>query len=200
MTKIGLLGGSFDPIHNGHLMIAAEIRRSCGLDRVILLPSADPPHKAGLLALRHRLRMVELAIEGDPGLELSSFDSDRTGPTYTIDTILHFQELLGEAELHWIVGADSLNELATWRRAPELVDRCRIVTAGRPGSNAVDWRRLGETFSAEQVRRLRDGVQDTPQLDVSSTRVRSQTRHGGSIGDLVPDPVREYIESHGLYS
>lgn len=201
-SKIGLFGGSFNPIHNGHLMIATEIRQGCALDRMVFLPSANPPHKTNqeLLAPHHRLQMVELAIEEDSELEMSSFDSSRTGPTYTIDTILYFQKLFGEgASLYWIIGADSLNELATWHRASELVDRCRIVTAGRPGNNAIDWKRLAETFSAAQVQRLKDDIQSTQQLDISSTSIRSRVSQGEPIDDLVPPAVHKYIKKHELY-
>ena len=208
-SKVGLFGGSFNPIHNGHLMVATEIRQGCALDRMVLLPSAHPPHKTNqeLLAPHHRLRMVELAIADDPNLELSSYDSSRAGPTYTIDTILYFQKLFGEeTSLYWIIGADSLNELATWHRASELVDLCRIITAGRPGNSAshagqhaIDWSCLGESFSDEQIQRLRDGVQDTPELDISSTSIRDRVCRGEPIDDLVPPSVCKYIKTHELY-
>ncbi|MDO8630201.1 MAG: nicotinate-nucleotide adenylyltransferase [Phycisphaerales bacterium] len=200
--RIGLYGGSFNPIHCGHLIVARSIRERLDLGRVVFLPSRHPPHKAegGLAAAEHRSEMVRLAIAGEPGFEFSDYDLTRDGPCYTIDTVFHFLARFGPGvELSWIIGGDSLAELPTWRRTRELVDACRIVTAARPGVGGVDWEALGKLFDDVQIQRLRDGVVDTPMIDISSTDIRCRTRDGRSIRYLVPDCVRDYIDEHGLY-
>lgn len=200
--RVGLYGGSFNPIHNGHLIVARAVAEQVGLERVMLLPSVRPPHKGDgqLLDARHRAAMVKLAIEGEPLFEFSDFDLTREGPSYTIDTVMHFRESLGpQAELHWIIGADSLSELTTWHRVRDLVDACRIVTAARPGWDAIDWTPLRAILGDAQVAALQAGVLATPRIDISSTDIRRRERDGQSIRYLVPDSVRLYIERNALY-
>ncbi len=200
--RIGLYGGSFNPIHCGHLIIARSIREHLDLDRVVFLPSRQPPHKGegDLLEAEHRAELVRLAIAGEPGFEFSDHDLCRRGPCYTIDTVQHFQARFGaDGELFWMIGEDSLSELPTWRRAGELVNMCRIVTAARSPVDRVDWIVLQSAFDAEQVRRLRDGLLSTPVMDISSTEIRRRIRDGCSIRYLVPDPVAEYIRERRLY-
>ena len=134
--RIALYGGSFNPIHSGHLIIARAVAEQLDLTRVILLPSKHPPHKQAeaLLDAAHRAEMVRLAIPDEPLFEFSDFDLTRDGPSYTVETVAHFRKSLGAAvELFWIIGADSLAELSTWHRVCDLVDTCRIITAARPG-------------------------------------------------------------------
>jgi nicotinate-nucleotide adenylyltransferase len=200
--RVGLYGGSFNPIHNGHLIVARSVAECLKLDRVILLPSARPPHKSDrkLLDAGHRAAMVKLAIEGETLFEFSDFDLTREGPSYTIDAVAHYQTMFGpQVELHWIIGADSLAELTTWYRVSELVDACRIVTAARPGWDAIDWTHLCAVLSDAQVSVLQAGVLPTPRIDVSSTDIRRRVRDGQSIRSLVPDSVRSYIERNALY-
>jgi nicotinate-nucleotide adenylyltransferase len=201
-TRIGLYGGSFDPIHNGHLIIARAVAERLGLERVILLPSANPPHKPGerLAELAHRAQMVKLAIADEPLFEFSDYDLTRTGPSYTIDTVNHFRGLLGpQADLHWIIGADSLAELTTWHRAAELVDACRIVTAARTGWEQIAWDELAAALDETQIAKLKTGVLDTPVVEISSTDIRRRIRQGLSVRYLLAEKVLEYIERHGLY-
>ncbi len=201
-TRIGLFGGSFNPIHNGHLIVARAVAERLRLERVILLPSARPPHKGDrkLLDGVHRAAMVKLAIIEEPLFEFSDFDLTRDGPSYTIETVMHFRQSLGpQAELHWIIGADSLSELTAWHRVRDLVDACGIVTAARPGWEAIDWAPLRAILSDAQVAALQAGVLPTPRVDISSTDIRRRVREGRSIRYLVPDPVRSYIETHALY-
>lgn len=239
--RIALYGGSFNPIHLGHLIIARAVAEEMDLDRVIFLPSASPPHKdAGDLApAEHRAAMVRLAIDNEPIFAFSDYDLKRSGPTYTIETVKHFLKhgdteapsdgpgrhdvtkppghdwkqhwgvgvrregvpICGDVDffLGWIMGADSLMELPTWHRPGELVDACQIITAARPGYEVIDWNVLAKTFSVAQIERLRQGVVDTPRIDISSSDVRRRIREGRSIRFLVPEPVREYIDSERLY-
>ena len=202
LGRSGLYGGSFDPIHLGHVRIARAVADGLGLQRVIFLPSSSPPHKQDrvLVDPAHRLAMVKLAIEGESDFEVSDFDLTRDGPTFTIDTIAHFRETFGaSAEIFWIIGADSLAELPSWHRASELVDACRIVTVGRAGTAPTDWVVLRKKLSERQVARLQAGVVETPLIDLSSTDIRTRVRANQPIRALVAEPVATYIEQRGLY-
>ena len=201
-TKVALLGGTFNPIHNGHLIIARSVAEHLGLSRVVLIPSANPPHKTAhdLADAGDRLEMVRLAITGDAGFEASDVEIRRSGPSYTILTVeAHRRELGADAEIYWIIGGDTLPELHTWYRVGELVDLCRIVTAARPGFETPELSALSTTLTAEQTKRLRDGVLPTPRIDISATDIRRRVGKGRSIRYLVPDAVADYITQQGLY-
>ncbi len=202
-VRVGLYGGTFDPIHVGHLMVARAVREQLGLDRIILIPNARPPHKAPdhLTVISHRLAMTRLAAEDEPGFDISDCEARRNGPSFTIDTVDHFRTLLSShTEIVWLIGSDSLRELAGWHRIEELVEACRIVTAVRPGWEAPDLAPLEERLSRPQVQRLLDNVLNTPRIDVSSTEIRRRLAASMSIRWMVPSPVRYYIYEHGLYS
>jgi nicotinate-nucleotide adenylyltransferase len=199
---VGLIGGSFDPIHLGHLLIARHVAEALDLARVVFVPSAHPPHKRpdALASVQHRLEMVRLAIAGEPAFDVSDWEASRAGPNYTIDTITQFRAACGpEPRLHWIIGSDSLAELATWKDVPTLVAACRIVTVPRPGAESPDLAPLQNVLSDAQVAELRRYVLDTPRIDISSTDIRRRVGAGLSIRYLVPEPVRQYILAHGLY-
>lgn len=201
-TLIGLYGGSFDPIHIGHLISTRAVAESLDLERILFLPSARPPHKhpGTLASAEHRAKMVRLALGDESLFEFSDFDLARSGPTYTVDTIDHFATTLGSAaHLHWIIGADTLVEIPTWRSADQLIDNCRIVTAARPGSMDIDWSKLTESVGETRARKLREGIVETPMIDISSTQIRQRLSDGKSIRHLVPDPVNDYIHEHHLY-
>jgi len=198
---IALFGGSFNPIHHGHLIVARAFVEQLQLDRLIFLPSAQPPHKpsASLASADDRLEMVRLAIQGEPGFECDEHDL-RDGPSYTIDTVAHFRLALGmDIILYWVIGSDSLAELTTWYRVRALVDSCRIVTAVRPGWENIDWGQLRSRLSEEQIAMLQTGIFETPRIDISSTEIRRRVREGKSIRYLVPDSVRELIGDRGVY-
>lgn len=200
--RITLFGGSFNPIHLGHLIIARSVAEQLELDRVIFLPSATPPHKTGtdLVAPEHRAEMVRLAIADEPGFEFSDFDLTRAGPSYTVETVAHFRQELGpEATLHWIIGADSLPELPTWHRVRALVESCHIVTAARPGWEQIDFDALGPRLGDQHTATLRANMVKAPRIDISATDIRQRVRSGKSIRYLVPESVRQYILAHGLY-
>ncbi len=206
--RIALFGGSFDPVHFGHLIVARAIAERLDLDRVILLPSGSPPHKEAdaLADAEHRAEMVELAIAGEPVFGISDFDRSRSGPSYTIDTVRHFRDRFGpDARLYWIIGADSLAELSTWRRVGELVEACEIVTAARPAlprrapKEADAWGSLRDVLSDAQIVRLKQGELHTPLIDISSTEIRNRVTAGRSIRYFVPDAVADYINRHRLY-
>lgn len=204
MQRIGLFGGSFNPIHFGHLITAQAAAEQLGLDRLIFVPSAQPPHKpaTGQLApAEHRLQMVRLAVEGTPLFDASDVELKRSGPSYTIDTIAEFRRELGlDVLLHLLIGADSLADLCLWHRAGELVDACRIITMARTGW-PVDrvLPRLAEKLSEEQVARLAGGVLTTPIIEISATQIRHRIGAGKGVRFMLPGVVLHYIDQHGLY-
>lgn len=201
--RVGLYGGSFNPIHIGHLIVARSVAERLELTRVIFIPSAVPPHKEGerLVEPRHRAEMVRLAIAADPLFDFSDFDLARQGPSYTIETIAHFKKgLPAGAELFWIIGADWLTELDTWYKAAELVDACTVVTAARPGWDQPDLAALSTKLGDAQIAKLRAHVLDTPRIDISATDIRQRVAAGKPIRYLVPESVRQYIEMFRLYA
>jgi nicotinate-nucleotide adenylyltransferase len=190
----GLIGGTFDPIHLAHLIIAQEALGSLPLDRVIFVPAARPPHKTNgdITRVEDRLEMVRLAIADNPGLGLSDIEARRQEPSYTIDTIRRFREEVGEGErLHFIMGADSLVQFFTWKMPLELLSECEFVVVPRPGVRIED----GDARIREKAR-----VLDAPLLEISSSDIRERVRTGRSIRYLVPPAVRAYIEKKNLYS
>ena len=200
--RVALYGGSFDPIHHGHLIVARSVSEQLDLDKVVFLPSASPPHKSGesLADPSRRAEMVKLAIEGEPQFELSDFDLVRAGPSYTIETVEHFRQTFGDqTALFWIIGADSLGDLKNWHRIEALVDGCQLVTAARPGWDQVDWSAVGAVLNDERTAKLRRGEIETPHIDISSTDIRRRTAAHRSIRYLVTEAVAEYINLHSLY-
>ena len=205
MNKKGILlfGGTFDPIHNGHLVIARSAAEKIGVQRVVLVPSANPPHKnhSSLTPARHRLVMTELAVRGQELFEVSDCELKRPGPSYTIDTVRDFREQNSPTiSLYWLIGGDTIKELILWYKVERLVDECTIVTAGRPGCDIeVDFTVFRGKLSDEQIARLKQFVLDTPLVDISATDIRRRIRRGLTINDLAPPAVRDYIIENKLY-
>jgi nicotinate-nucleotide adenylyltransferase len=201
-AKIALFGGSFDPIHHGHLIVARAVAEHLAIERVLLLPSRTPPHKLDirLADAEHRDAMVRAAITDDPLFECSDFDLTRAGPSYTADTVAHFRETLPEGtELFWLIGADSLLELHTWYQPARIAEVARIVTAVRPGYEPGALANLNDMLPPEAIARLRADVIETPRIDISATQIRKRVTRGQSIRYLVPAAVEEYIKRQGLY-
>lgn len=199
---VAVLGGSFNPIHHGHLIVARSVAEQAGCARVILVPSPRPPHKPpdDLIDAKHRLAMAQQAIAGEPLFAVSDCELVRPGPSYTIYTVRQLANELGRGcELAWIIGSDWVGQMGTWYRASELLDSCRFLIAARPAHPPPDRQALLESFTAEQVDRLLSGVLQTPRVDISSSDIRRRCQQGRSIRYLVPDPVLQYIETHGLY-
>ena len=196
--RIGLLGGTFDPIHLGHLIVAEEARTRLSLDRLLFVPSRQPWRKAGreIAHEADRLAMVRLAVEGNPGFEVSLVDLAREGPSYSVDTVCDVRATLSpEAELYFILGYDALMDLPHWHAPAELARITRLVTVIRPGSE-LDWSPLEQAIpqARETVTLL-----GTPEIGISSTEVRQRVAAGRSIRYWVPDLVAEYIQQQGLY-
>lgn len=197
-SRIGVLGGTFDPPHYGHLAIAEEARVRLNLERVLFVPAREPPHKPGrpISPVEDRLAMVQAAIADNPAFTLSRVDVDRPGPSYTVDTMALLQAQLGsDAQLYLIIGMDSLRDLPTWHQPARLLDLCHIVAVSRPGYSC-DMAALARLLPAVTTRVI---LIDGPALDISATELQRRIRAGLPIRYQVPEPVRRYIYEKGLY-
>jgi nicotinate-nucleotide adenylyltransferase len=210
---LGILGGTFDPIHNGHVEIAREVRDALGLSAVRLIPAGDPPHRAAPVATAaHRLAMVELAIEGIPGLEVDAREIDRAGRSYTVDTLRSLRDEAPDRPLALIVGADAFIGLPTWHRWHDLFDLAHIVVVARPGvviEDAVPEALAGEwarryVHDAQSLERSRAGhifVQAITPHPISASSIRGALVGGNinAVKGLLPPAVLAYIERNRLY-
>jgi nicotinate-nucleotide adenylyltransferase len=211
--RIGLMGGSFNPVHNAHLRIAGEAQAACQLDRVIFIPAADPPHKplAGNVSFEHRSRMVEMAIAGRPDFEVSTVEAERGGKSYSVDTIRTFRERFPGDDLFFIIGGDSFLELGLWHRYAEIFPLCNLIVVERPGCPVVN--PLGALPEAVRVEFTRDGetgrlthrsgttlffITGSP-LELSSTEIRRLAAAGADLGRYVPHDVAAYISQQRIY-
>ena len=203
MARVGIFGGSFNPVHLAHLILAEYAREGRGLDRVVFMPANQPPHKPQepLAPAQDRLEMLRLAIAHNPHFEVSAAELQRDGPSYTLVTMRETAKALGpDAELRLIVGSDSLHDLPNWWHADELIREVRIICLERPGFPLDRLAELEECFGAEAVAAVRDAVVTAPLLQVSSSDIRKRVAQGQSIRYLVPEAVREYIAARGLYA
>ena len=198
--KVGIMGGTFDPIHNGHLILAEAVRDALDLDEVLFIPSARPPHKLGrdITSPEHRLAMTVLATCFHPNFRVSSIEILRNGPSYAVDTIDALKrEYKAGTEFYFILGADAALELSTWHNAQELIEKCNFIAATREGThidiNAVE-AQFG-TSAKGHIQRV-----ETPKIEISSTDIRDKLKRGRSIRYLVPDTVEAYIRKEQLYN
>lgn len=212
--KIGLMGGTFNPIHMAHLRIAEEARELCGLDRVLFIPVADPPHKplAGEVPFAQRCEMVRLAIADNPRFELSDIEGRRGGKSYSIDTISAFSREYPRAQLYFIIGSDSFLELGLWYRYADILRACNLIVVERPGRQVSDPLAAlpvairGELRYTPAARRLEHEAGTSVHffagclLDISSSEIRRLAASGHSITYLVPHRVEAYIKEQRIYS
>lgn len=197
--RIGIFGGTFDPIHNGHLIVAEHVRAEMDLDQVLFIPAGRPWFKEGetLTDAHRRLEMVRLAIADNPHFAVSDMEVRRDGPTYTFDTLTELRGEMGEGVgLYIILGVDALNELHRWRRPCDVLDMATVIGIARPGAGTVDRTAL------ESIRDGASGevvILDGPLIDISAADVRRRMAEGQSVEGMVPRAVEEYAERHSLY-
>ena len=191
------MGGTFDPIHFGHLFIAEEARAHCALDRVLFVPNNQPApvlNKSTQATPAQRLEMVEAAIAGNQHFESCRIELDRPGPSYAIDTVQQLRAEYSGAELFYIVGADSMGEVLTWHRGEELFEHCRFIAASRPG---YDLESAREKLQPQQLERVT--FLNVPGLHIASRDLRARMKAGQPIRYLLPEAVRQKIEQWNLY-
>jgi nicotinate-nucleotide adenylyltransferase len=198
-VNIGVIGGTFDPIHNGHLAVAKEVRVRLNLAEILFVPAGQPWLRIDrpISPAEHRVAMVRLAITGEPYLKLSTMEIERPGPTYTVDTMVELQAQFGSgADLFFILGWDSLVQLPEWKEPSRLITLCRLVAVPRPGCAKPDLKEL-ESLIPGLARRV--VLMDKPEMDISASDIRERVARGLSIRHLVPESVERYIKQHGLY-
>ena len=221
MRRIGLFGGTFNPIHLGHVQVVREVKAGFGLDKILIIPSALPPHKEpdGVVDAEDRLEMIRLAFSDDPDFVISDVELKRSGPSYTIDTVRHFISISPEnTKLYLIVGIDAFLEIDTWKSYYDLFLLIPFIVMSRTinekESAKLEWKSLknylqskiskGYTFSFTQSSFIHDKKQPvfvfnvTP-VDISSTTIRKRIKKGTSIKHLVPEIIENFIKTKGLY-
>ena len=198
MKKYGIFGGSFNPIHYGHLMICEYIKEEMGLDKVIFIPTGNPPHKDLGVSAEDRYEMVRLAISPNPDFEISDIETTRVNLSYTVDTIRELKKIYKEEKLYFLIGLDSLFQLKTWKKIGDLSQEIEFVVALRPGyinkeeiDNEIDF--LRENFGTKI------NLIKTPLYEISSTDLRDRIHEGKSLRYLIPKKVLDYIEESGFY-
>jgi len=196
-VKLGVLGGTFDPIHLAHLVLAERAYEQMGLDQVLWLPAGDPWRKAdrAVSPAEHRLAMVRLAIRGNPAFQVCSLELERDGPTYSVDTLAELGQEHPDSELVFLLGWDALEDLPNWREPERLIQLARLAVASRSG----------EQLTPDKLERLLPGLAarvvwiEMPRLDISGTELRRRAAAGASLRYLVPEGVEAYIREQGLY-
>ena len=192
MPEIGLMGGSFNPIHCGHVALARA-----ALESVLFLPTGNPPHKKeGLADKFDRLRMVELAVEHEAGMAVCREEIDRDGVIYTVDTLAALKRKMPDCTLTYLIGADTLRALGTWRRVETVIERCKFLVMMREGETREEVIRLAGLWTQ---RGAQIDFLDARKMDISSTQIREQIQKGLPFERLVPQAVADYIHEHGLY-
>lgn len=187
--RIGVMGGTFDPIHNGHLVAASEAAAALNLDEVLFVPTGQPWQKTDVSAASDRCTMVEIATAANPKFRVSTVDIDRGGPTFSVDTLLDLQVQHPDSDLVFIIGADAAANIDSWKDSDALLDLAQFVAVTR----------AGHTVTIPQTKAGSIQVLEIPSLAISSTDIRERVSEGKPIRYLVPDEVLDYIAKHGLY-
>ena len=198
--KIGIMGGTFDPIHYGHLVTAEAAREKFCLDKVIFVPSGNPPHKKNkeISPGIDRVNMTVLATANNPFFEVSDIELKRDGYTYTVDTLKEFIKIYGEnTRFYFITGADAVMEILTWKDVSTILKLCRIVSAYRPGSDINKFRSMVDEL--ERVHRSNIHLIEVPALAILATEIRERVKSGMTIKYLLPEKVERYVLEKGLY-
>jgi len=197
--NIGVMGGTFDPIHNGHLAVAEEVRSRLDLTVILFVPAGQPWLKMDnpVSPAEHRVHMVRLAIADKPNLKLSTIEIERPGATYTVDTMAELQAQLGaENDLFFILGWGSLAELPQWKESSRLITMCHLAVVPRPGYPRPDLKALEALIPGLSQRVI---LLEKPEIDISASEIRDRVARGLSITHLVPEPVESYIKQQKLY-
>ena len=200
MDRLGIMGGTFDPIHYGHLVAAEMARGEFNLNKVLFIPTGTPPHKNRKDISNSELRyeMVERAIQDNPEFDSSALEIERKGLSYTVETLRILRRAWPDHELYFITGTDALREIFSWREAAEILTLTKFIGAARPGFEASDFLLKVQQEHPEAQGRIHH--LEVPALAISSTDIRARVRHGQPIRYLLPEPVRLFIQQQGLYA
>lgn len=200
--RIGIFGGSFDPVHLGHLLIAEQFAQDMKLDVVKFIPAKVSPFKLSYTPTsdKHRLEMLRLAVGSNKRFEVDSLELERGGVSYTIDTVASLRSVEPDAEYYMLIGADSLKDFKKWKSPEELLRSVSLVVARRGGEAPPEWSELSGLAIPEVLSGIQERVLDLPAMEISSTDIRRRVERGRSIRYLVPSGVEVYIHSHGLYT
>jgi len=199
VRKTGILGGTFDPVHTGHILLAEEVAGRLGLCEVVFIPAGHPwlKENGAITSAEHRLAMLKLAVAGRPLFSISTMELERPGPSYTADTMVELgRRRSAEEELYFILGWDNLKELPRWHQPQKLISLCKLAAVPRVGSQAPDLDELEKSLPGIKGR---VAMLDGPHIDISASEIRRRVAAGLSIEGLVPPDVALYIEEHGLY-
>ncbi len=193
--KLGIFGGTFDPIHIGHLIIAQQAYSDFALEKIVFMPAGIPPHKNNSTGSRHRLEMVKLAIEDNPVFSLSEWELKQQKKSYTVDTFKYFEKLNIAEQIYFIIGADSLYDMFNWKNPEYLLKKANIIVAARPGYS------LEKTFKDQRYRDYEDNIYflDNFKIEISSSTIRNYIRNNKSVKYLLPDKIIKYIASSEIY-
>jgi nicotinate-nucleotide adenylyltransferase len=200
-VRIGIFGGSFDPVHLGHLIVAEECRDQSRLDEVLFVPAARPPHKQDtpLTSFQARVEMLELALAGQPAFKIEQLEKDRPGPSYTADTLEELRSRQAGAEFFLILGADCLPDLPHWHEPRRIIELATLLAVDRPGTGSWSDKDLQSALGLSPALSLRLQRVDSPLIAISSSEIRRRIPEKRSIRYLVPRAVECYIQTHGLY-
>lgn len=198
LKRIGIFGGTFDPVHKGHIRIAQYVKNLLKLQKVIFVVSYRPPHKEGQVRtpFSHRLKIVALAVAGQHHFEASDIERKLRGASYTVRTLRHFQKVYSGAHLYLILGADSLSEISTWRDLPGILKIATIITFPRRGYLSWETDKLRRIVGASGVRKIERGILRARPITVSSTDIRSRLTAGKSVSELIPPAVARYLREN----
>ncbi len=195
--RMGIMGGTLDPVHNGHLEIAQAVKEACHLEGILLLPAGDPPHKQRETDRFGRLAMAKLAAQSQPGMVVSDMEIMREGTTFTVDTLSHLRESQPDVEWVYIIGADTVKVLHSWRNFAKVATLCEFAAVGRPGFEAMAMQEHAQRLRQDYGAKIH--LLDVCGPDISSTDVRNAVAEGKTIAHLVPESVESYIREKGLY-
>jgi nicotinate-nucleotide adenylyltransferase len=196
--KIAIFGSAFNPVHSGHLLIAHNAAKSLQLDKVLFVPCALPPHKPAdeLVSDEHRIEMIRLAIAGEPKFELLTYELDRGGISYSIETVRHVRSLFPDSEIFFIIGSDNFETIGSWREFPKIIELCEFLVIERPGKPLVV---PPPTVSVELLPKFKYRIFTGPTQKVSSSEIRELVRAGKNVSHLLVRPVYEYVHKNQLY-
>ncbi len=199
--RIGIFGGSFDPVHYGHLLLAESCREQCSLDQVWFVPAAVPPHKQErhLAEGRHRVEMLKLAVAGNESFDVSTMEIDREGVSFTVETLQQIRDKNADADLFFLLGSDTLNDLPNWREPARICKLATLCTVHRADGPQENFASLESFASRDRIELFRQHMVEMPEMGISSRELRKRIANGGSVRFQMPRAVEMYIETHGLY-